>query len=249
MARIDTRELFKRNLQRHPHFRRYLDDWAGKGRPPPEFYENLQSRMKTMEEFNFIYPLQEPNFIHAYRLWSPVKNYMVVEPTMDQSTCLKYRLIEVAFSEEGPDLSLSTSEYENERQVDKFIRQMTTDIMEPPPGWLARKLGLAPHPKIYASDEDRKAISIHLLREKTGRSALTPMIGDPYLDGLVSAGGGRLEVLHKVWGTMEASMRFKDASELDAMLEKEAARSGPTVPPEHPLSFRTSRGATGIIHR
>lgn len=249
MVILDRHQWFEKSKREHPHMARYLDDWKAKGRPPPEFYVNLESRMRTMEEFNFIYPVKPPDYIHTCRFGARPKEYIVVEPGMTEETKNKYAGLAEELRQAHPELQNQTSRMERWSIIDGFLTNRATTRAQPEPGWLSRKLGLGPAPKMQLSEEELGIIILYLERESAGRGPLTPMVCDPYLNELNSVGGGRLEVVHKVWGTMEVSKRFKNAAELDGALEREASRPGPTLPPEHPLSFRASRGKTGIIHR
>lgn len=253
---LQEKDMYLRNvkflsgaLPLHPHFVRYLEDWARKGRAPPEFHMSLRSRMKTMEEFNFVYPVRAPDFIHAYKGAGERKEYIIIEPHLSKEGSEKYTILseKLRLSMIGkPSITSSLGRWE---LIHQFLGQEATTRKIPKPGWLIRRIGLAPPPKIYLNQEDLGITAIHLEREMTGRGALAPLVSDPYLNELISTGAGRLEVVHKVWGTMEVGRRFKDPAELDELLGREAARPGPTEPPEHPLRYRTSRGTGGLIHR
>lgn len=236
-------------LRRHPHFVRYLEEWAKKGRGMPEFHENLRARMRTMEEFNFVYPVKPPDFIHAYKSGGGRKEYIIIEPHLSEEGLKSHRILLDEFQHSIADNSAVASGPDRWSFIHQFLKQNVTTRRIPEPGWLRRNIGLAPPPKTYVSEGDLDVIALYLDREMTGRGVLTPMVIDPYLNELNAIGAGRLEVVHKVWGAMEVGRRFRDATELDGLLEREAIRPGPTKPPEHPLTFRTSRGKTGIIHR
>jgi hypothetical protein len=233
----------------YPHLRQYLEDSVKKGNKMPEFYVNLENAMGTLEEFSIVYPLPDSYFIHAYKSWSGGKKYVIVEPPMDPDAYAKYPTVAEAFSKECGDLVRKAKGDEKDDVVMDFMIRMVTGHKEPSPGWLAKKMGRGPPPKIQINPKELMPIWQRLCRDMIDHGALTPVIDDPYVDEIESAGSGRLTVLHRIWGMMESSLRFKDALELDTLLEKELSHPGRGWAAFKTVSFKTSRGATGIIQR
>jgi len=249
MARLDRHQAFELNLSLNPHLKKYIGDRAARGFGRADYVLDLQPAMKTMEEFNFIYPVAPPAFIHASRLGAGGKHYIVVEPAMSKETSAKYDTIAEAFRRECGDLVKNAPAGERGKTAVDFVDRMTRAPKKGPGGRLAGIFGIGKPPTVQVSPEERLVISLRLVRDTKDHGALTPVIGDPYVDEMVSAGGGRLDVVHKVWGTMETGIKFGDARMLDALFEKEASHPGRGWEQNKTITFRTSHNTTGIIQR
>ena len=90
MVVVDRKKKFEEAQDRNPHLKDYIDRWVADGNKYPEFYTNLLGDMAKLKEFNFIYPVGDPMFIHVFKMGISGKNYVTIEPSMGEQTHAKY---------------------------------------------------------------------------------------------------------------------------------------------------------------
>ena len=91
MAKRRKRSKYQENLElalsHYPHLKTYIDkNVRTKGLQMPKYFLELDFSMKNLDDFNLIYPVGEPLFVHINRLPGEDLKYIVIEPAMDQET-------------------------------------------------------------------------------------------------------------------------------------------------------------------
>ena len=67
------RRDFRDALSKNPHLMRYIDDLAKRGRPLPEYMEQLSRELRYRDEVNIVYPVGDPISVSYTHLTLPTK--------------------------------------------------------------------------------------------------------------------------------------------------------------------------------
>jgi len=126
MVTVDRVKLFEKAVATHPHLKAYLEKWQAEGNKLPDFYVQLQSDMAKLKEFNFLYPVQDPMFIHVHKFGIGGKKYVTIEPTMDEETHEKYEEVLTAILKEAPYEKAHETKEEFVVVLEKLMRKVTT---------------------------------------------------------------------------------------------------------------------------
>ena len=140
MVTVDRIKLFEKAVQSHPHLKEYLEKWVSEGNKLPEFYVQLQSDMAKLKEFNYIYPVLDPMFIHVFKTGVSGKHYVTIEPSMAEETHGKYEDVLSAILKEAPYEKSHETKAEFTEVLDKLMRKVTTDKKATQDSWLSRKM-------------------------------------------------------------------------------------------------------------
>ena len=126
MAIIDRIKQYEENKKKYPHLQEYIEQWVAQGNKEPNPYSNLQSDMAKLKEFNFIYPVQPPMFIHVYKMGITGKRYITIEPKMSDDTHDKYDVILQSILKEAPYEKAHETKKEFEDTLDRLMVKVTT---------------------------------------------------------------------------------------------------------------------------
>ncbi|MEM4728661.1 MAG: type II/IV secretion system ATPase subunit [Thermoplasmata archaeon] len=231
----DRQKKFQEAIQRNPHLAAYLQKWSAEGNKLPEFYVQLQSDMAKMKEFNFLYPVQDPMFIHVYKLGTSGKRYITIEPMMTEETRAKYEQIQEAILKEAPYEKPHETREEFAQVLDRLMRKVTTQKESPVTGWLSSRLTGFETKKILVTPKEFETIKYYMIRNIIEHGPLEPIIRDPYIEDIHSIGTADLYIVHKVFGMMATNVRFRDAAELDEFLRTMSERIGKPVSDAKPI--------------
>jgi flagellar protein FlaI len=218
MVIVDRIKKYEENKKKFPHLKAYIDQWVAQGNKEPNPYENLQSDMAKLKEFNFIYPVKEPMFIHVYKMGITGKRYITIEPQMSDETREKYEEILQGILKEAP--------YERAHENRKSIE---------PGGWLSDKLSGFETKRTPVSDRELEEMKFYLVRNIIEHGPLEPIIRDPYIEDIHSIGTERLYIVHKVFGMMATNVSFRSSEELDEFLRTMSERIGKPVSDAKPI--------------
>ncbi|MDW8360711.1 MAG: type II/IV secretion system ATPase subunit, partial [Candidatus Caldarchaeum sp.] len=78
--------------------------------------------------------------------------------------------------------------------------------------------------RLLANSRTAELIKYSTVLEKVYLGALEPFIRDPYIEDVSCDGVGPIFVEHKIFGSCETNIRFKDHEELDSFVERLAER-------------------------
>ncbi|RLG06707.1 MAG: hypothetical protein DRN68_06550, partial [Thaumarchaeota archaeon] len=158
---------FRDALSKNPHLMRYIDDLAKRGRPLPEYMEQLSRELRYRDEVNIIYPVGDPIFIHIYtREAGERPMYVIVQPASGLRLGELFDIVEEALIMLIDEkLEFKTVE-EHERLLKRLLRTVVEIRYGMPLGKydVERKRGVVK--KIYVGYETYKALEYQLVMEK-----------------------------------------------------------------------------------
>jgi flagellar protein FlaI len=235
MVVVDRLKLREKAVATHPHLRDYLEKWVAEGNKEPEFYVQLQSDMAKLKEFNFLYPVLDPMFIHVYKTGVSGKRYVTIEPSMAEETHGKYEDVLSAILKEAPYEKSHETKAEFTEVLDKLMRKVTTGKTASQDGWLARKMSGFEARKIIVNPREFEEMKFYLRRNIIEHGPLEPIIRDPYIEDIHSIGTANLYIVHKVFGMMATNVKFRDEDELEEFLRTMSERIGKPVSDAKPI--------------
>jgi flagellar protein FlaI len=235
MVIVDRIKQYEENKKKFPHLKEYIDQWVAQGNKEPNPYANLQSDMAKLKEFNFIYPVKEPMFIHVYKMGISGKRYITIEPLMSDETHDKYDEILQSILKEAPYEKAHENREQFEQTLDRLMAKVTTKKMAVAEGWLTGKLSGFETKKTQVSDRELEEMKFYLVRNIIEHGPLEPIIRDPYIEDIHSIGTERLYVVHKVFGMMATNVSFRSSEELDEFLRTMSERIGKPVSDAKPI--------------
>jgi flagellar protein FlaI len=249
----DRADMFHKQVNLSPHLRDYMDKWILEGQKLPEFHPSLGRAMAQLQKFNIVYPVGDPCYIHAHRSVDGYKMYIPIEPVMSPKTSLVYtRVLDSMANDICHPVAGATDEQKRDA-IRANLTELTAKKPNSPLSGILRALHLGGRPRLriwtHIDREDYPVIGYFLVRDLIDHGALEPIVRDPYVDLMRSTGAGRLGVMHRVWGSMETGLQFKDAAQLDAMFQELSLHPGTNWTRWKTISFRTSAGKTGLIRR
>ena len=227
---------FKDALSKNPHLMRYIDDLAKRGRPLPEYMEQLSRDLRYRDEVNILYPVGDPIFIHIYtRKAGERPMYVIIQPASGLRLGELFDVAEealIALIDEK--MEFKTVE-EHERLLKKLLRSVVEISYGMPLGKyrVERKRGVVK--KIYVGYETYKALEYQLVMEKARLGILEPFIRDPYIEDISCDGLGPIFVEHKVFGSCESNIRFDSKDELDEFVRRLSEKTGRPVTYRNPI--------------
>lgn len=224
---------FKDSLAKNPHLARYLDSLARKGEKVPEYFEQLSRELRYAKEINVLYPVGDPIFIHI-KSEKPGERplYIVIQPTVNEKI---YKLVEIVeealISQIDENTEFKTSE-EHEEVLKKILRNTVkiNGSLRMGDFKIEKKSG---HKRIYVSSETYKSLEYILVMDKVRLGILEPFIRDEYIEDISCDGVGPIFVEHKIFGSCQSNIVFKDEYELDNFVRRLSERTG------RPVTFRT----------
>ena len=227
---------FRDALSKNPHLMRYIDDLAKRGRPLPEYMEQLSRELRYRDEVNILYPVGDPIFIHIYTRGAGERPmYVIVQPASGLKLGELFDIVEealIALIDER--IEFKTVE-EHERILKRLLRQVVEINYGMPLGKyrVEKKRGVVK--KIYVGYETYKALEYQLVMEKARLGILEPFIRDPYIEDISCDGLGPIFVEHKVFGSCESNIRFDSKDELDEFVRRLSEKTGRPVTYRNPI--------------
>ncbi|MCD6125417.1 MAG: type II/IV secretion system ATPase subunit [Thaumarchaeota archaeon] len=230
------RRDFRDALSKNPHLMRYIDDLAKRGRPLPEYMEQLSRELRYRDEVNIIYPVGDPIFIHIYtREAGERPMYVIVQPASGLRLGNLFDIVEEALIMLIDEkLEFKTVE-EHEKLLKKLLRTVVEIKYGMPLGKydVERKHGVIK--KIYVGYETYKALEYQLIMEKARLGILEPFIRDPYIEDISCDGLGPIFVEHKVFGSCESNVKFDSRDDLDEFVRRLSEKTGKPVTYRNPI--------------
>ena len=230
------RRDFRDALSKNPHLMRYIDDLAKRGRPLPEYMEQLSRELRYRDEVNIVYPVGDPIFIHIYtREAGERPMYVIVQPASGLRLGNLFDIVEEALIMLIDEkLEFKTVE-EHEKLLKKLLRTVVEIKYGMPLGKydVERKHGVIK--KIYVGYETYKALEYQLIMEKARLGILEPFIRDPYIEDISCDGLGPIFVEHKVFGSCESNVKFDSRDDLDEFVRRLSEKTGKPVTYRNPI--------------
>ncbi len=231
---IDERlaESFNDALSKNPHLAKYLDNLAKKGEPIPAYMEQLSQEMKYAKEVNVIYPVGDPIFIHIKsRKLGERPLYIVIQPAINEKIYKMIELVEeILISHIDEKIEFNTIE-EHEAVLRKLLRK----IVRIDGGVRLGEYRIEKKNNskiIYVNSETYRSLEYQLIMDKVRLGILEPFIRDEYIEDISCDGVGPIFVEHKIFGSCESNIVFKNEDELDNFVRRLSERTG------RPVTFR-----------
>ncbi|MGC9079131.1 MAG: type II/IV secretion system ATPase subunit [Nanopusillaceae archaeon] len=201
---IEITKDFNQALIRYPHLKSYIDDISRKI-GLPEWKTELTFDLRKRTEFNILYPVGDPIFIHVYKLPSGEAHYNVIEPQITEEEKKKLEKIQSKIVK----YSIENINTENVEEVKRYIVDLFNRVIE-----VGKKSLFSD--KVFVKDkEEYDRLLYFLIRERFGYSFLEPFLRDPYLEDVHVLGLGDIYVVHKIFGMLKTNRKFKDEVELN----------------------------------
>jgi len=216
--RSKYQENFELALSHYPHLKTYVEkNVRAKGVAMPKYFLELDYSLKNIDEFNLIYPVGEPLFVHILRLPGEDLKYIVIEPVMDEQTrvlndVILDRMIEIANEMEVPD------------KVDDLtpvLIQLLNRIVVVTKTGKGKSLLSS---KIQLTEDQYEMVKYFLIRERVGYSKLEPLFNDPYLEDIHCTGVGSLKAIHKIFDMVRLNITFSNDLELNRYIIETSER-------------------------
>ncbi|MFC2154663.1 hypothetical protein ACFLRC_04210, partial [Candidatus Altiarchaeota archaeon] len=211
MAEI-TPEL-REAMSRNPRLQEYITGLEDI--PIPKFVAVLNRDMGHEELPNYIYPVGDPIFIHAYKKRGEGIFYQGIEPVLGEKEQKLYedvadRLIEMAH------MLPASSESE---ELPNILSKLMINVCDVE-GFSAEQLGeryseVSIGKKISMTKREYDDIKYYLIRDRAGYGFLEPLLRDPYIEDIHIIGVGRVFMVHKIFDVCPTSIVFENDLVLD----------------------------------
>lgn len=197
----------------------------------PEYRVTLDRSLRKLENPNIIYPVGDPIFIHIFKEDGDNIKYSVIMPELTEDEKEFYdaildRIIEVAHTAKIPN---SQDEL---RDILISLYNEVTHISHPPekPSFL-NSLGR----KITINEEQYHNILFYLIKDRLGYGSLEPLLRDIYIEDISCVGLGSIWIVHKIFGSIESSIRFDNDIDLNKYIVESSERVERPVSEAHPI--------------
>lgn len=239
-------ENLKDALSKNPHLARYLDNLVKRGLDFPEYVEQLSREMRYARRVDVIYPVGDPIFIHI-KSSKPGERplYIVIQPTVNEKIYKIMDLVEemlIAQIDENIEFNTPNEHEEVLRKLLKRILKIDESL----------KIGefkidkKSSSKKIYVNSETYRSLEYQLIMDKVNLGILEPFIRDEYIEDISCDGVGPIFVEHKIFGSCESNIVFKDEYELDNFTRKLSERTGRPVTFRNPIVDASLPGGSRI---
>ncbi len=207
-------------LRRNPHLARYIKNFEKRYGKRPIFVESLTYEMKEMKNPNIIYPVGDPIFIHIFVDENMQKNYIAIEPKIENEKERKlYEEILTRILEKAPEKEVTE---DLEKAIEEIFNEITV-VNGKRSGFLSRFL----MKKIPITKEQRDKFLYLIKRDIVRLGPLEPLIRDPYIEDIHVIGARNIYLVHKIFGTARVlNIDFKDDIELAKYLKTIGERVG-----------------------
>ena len=226
-------ENWEQRVKKNPYFRYYMKKLL-KEQPDeaPQLVDSLGRDMGTMDNPNLIYPVGDPVFI---RIFVRGKNkelmYQPIEPRLVYNR-------DWIMAEVERRIALNVDEtisFKTPEEKTKYLHELLTTFVSVEKGH---------RPKAMNGDEDKEnkgflsrvqkrdlkdivldPLSYEMLKyevycEKVGSSILEPFIRDIYIEDIHCSGVGPIFIDHKIFSTLESTIKLESSEQLDGFAMK-----------------------------
>ena len=230
------RELLE-EMRKIDYLRAYVERISRRVGIPDYYPTKLPNELKKASWINIIYPVGNGIYIHVYMppegTESGYRKYIVIEPPKPPD--ILFDLIEEKMAELITEKHMTKSIDQKEKVLLEFLNKIVT-ISNNPVNYLnlirRRRNNLKRIP-VYRADFNR--LRYYLIRDKTGLGILEPFIRDPYIEDISCDGVGYVFIVHKIFGSLETSIKFETEQELDRFVIELSERIGKPVSHARPI--------------
>ena len=219
--------------ERPPYLEEYIEKIKKDTGEEPLLVDKPTGDMKKWKFFSIIYPIGGGVFIHAYMpregTESGYAKYIIIEPPRPPSKL--FRLIEVALAAKIQPSHVAESAEEKKKLL-LLLLDDVIEVVDQPVNYEELELNNTSVP-VYKDDVDY--VKYHLIRDKIGVGILEPFLRDPYIEDISCRGVGSIYIVHKIFGSMESNLGFKNEAELDEFIIKLGEKIGKPITHARPV--------------
>jgi flagellar protein FlaI len=222
-------------IKKNVHLHQYLHELEEKRIKIPKYVVQLSRELGKQAIYNFLYPVGDPNFVHIYSRGHGLRPiYNVVEPRIPKRLSKILPVVEKGIAYYiTPEDDYETSSEQKEILV-RLLRKLVV-LNESLKGVGVYKVVSRLPPKILTNKDTFETLKYILVKEKVGTGILEPFIKDPYIEDISCDGVGPIFIEHKVFGSCESTISFKNDEELDEFVITLSERIGRPVNYRKPL--------------
>jgi flagellar protein FlaI len=226
-------ENWEQRVKKNPYFRYYMKKLL-KEQPDeaPQLVDSLSRDMGTMDNPNLIYPVGDPVFIHVFvRGKNKELMYQPIEPRLVHNR-------DWIMAEVERRIALNVDEtisFKTPEEKTRYLHELLTTFVSVEKGHKS---------KVMNGDEDKEnkgflsrikkrdqkeivldPLSYEMLKyevycEKVGSSILEPFIRDIYIEDIHCSGVGPIFIDHKIFSTLESTIKLESSEQLDSFAMK-----------------------------
>jgi len=188
----------------------------------PHYYPELSRKTGDNKEPNLIYPTRRSDtFVHILVDFKDSRNnYIPVEPILTLNLDPLMLKLEVKLLELRGKLARIDTDGDKEKQLLKYIDQITALGDQPDSGFLDKNIGFLRKggsrlTKVGVTKRELEGIKYLFIRDKIGLGILEPLIADPYIEDISCSGLGHIFIEHKIFKSLKSTITFSSLDELD----------------------------------
>ena len=219
--RSDTLE---QAVSRNPHLYNHLVKYRNERQRTPNFVTVPDSSMKSLKEFDIIYPVGDPIFIHVYRI-DGEQFYETIEPemSMEESDFLE-KVLELIL-QRAAEFPAPKNESELEKSIDILFSKVVSV------GGSNKITGS----RATVTQEFFPRLLYHLKRDVVGLGPIEPLIRDPNIEDISGIGPSDVFIVHKIFDTLKTSIVFGSMERLSTYSKRLSERIGRPVSDKVPI--------------
>ena len=219
--RSDTLE---QAVSRNPHLYNHLVKYRNERQRTPSFVTVPDSSMKSLKEFDIIYPVGDPIFIHVYRI-DGEQFYETIEPelSMEESDFLE-KVLELIL-QRAAEFPAPKNESELEKSIDILFSKVVSV------GGSNKITGS----RATVTQEFFPRLLYHLKRDVVGLGPIEPLIRDPNIEDISGIGPSDVFIVHKIFDTLKTSIVFGSMERLSTYSKRLSERIGRPVSDKVPI--------------
>ncbi len=219
--RSDTLE---QAVSRNPHLYNHLVKYRNERQRTPNFVTVPDSSMKSLKEFDIIYPVGDPIFIHVYRI-DGEQFYETIEPemSMEESDFLE-KVLELIL-QRAAEFPAPKNESELEKSIDILFSKVVSV------GGSNKITGS----RATVTQEFFPRLLYHLKRDVVGLGPIEPLIRDPNIEDISGIGPYDVFIVHKIFDTLKTSIVFGSMERLSTYSKRLSERIGRPVSDKVPI--------------
>lgn len=218
---------WRKRFSKNQHLAEYVEKILNKSLfSPPTLVEVLSMDMARIKEPNIIYPVGDPVYIHVYTD-SKTKNivYHPIEPRLGEGR-------EEILAEVEKRIALEINEdmaVESNEEKTKILYKLLDKV-------LGRGRRIKVNSKVIVLDNRAyERLKYEIYCEKVGLSILEPMIRDTYIEDIHCSGVGPIFISHKIFGSVESTVKFNSIGEVDRFIIRLSEFVGKPVSYQNPI--------------
>jgi flagellar protein FlaI len=206
----------------------------------PKFYSAPTKKMRSLKNFNLIYPVNEDIAVHIFNGGS--RNYYIpIEPVLANNYDELIEKVDRLLVNVVDKFELPETDEEKRAILEKSIAMVCkigTDAENMTNGngktgqlldkFLSRKDDI-----LFVTPKELKAIKYLVRRDKVGVGILNPFIFDPYIEDISCSGIGEIFIEHKIFESLRAPVNFENEADLDSFVIALSEKIG------KPVSYRS----------